>query len=84
MFETNSSTINATEDESSSIHPDPPVVPLPSSVPAVCETATSTGFPSTSGNSSLKTASSLSSPPSNTVLVAEKVDASYANTPSVP
>ena len=84
MFETNSSTINATVDESSSVQPELPVVALPSSVPAVCDTATRTGVPSSLGSSSLKTASSLFSPPSKTVLEAERVLTSYSKTPSVP
>ena len=84
MFDTKSSTIKATVEESSSVQPEPPVVPLPSSVPAVCEIATRTGFPSSSGSNSLNTASSVSSPPSRTVLLAEKVDTSYSKTPSVP
>ena len=69
---------------SSSTHPDPPVVELPSSVPAVCETATITGFPLSSGSNSEKTASSLVSPPTRTVLFAESVETSYSKTPSVP
>jgi len=43
MFDTKSSTIRATVPGSSSVQPEPPVVALPSSVPAVCEIATSTG-----------------------------------------
>ena len=46
--------------------------------------ATRTGFPSSSGSNSLNTASSFSSPPSRTVLLAENVVTSYSKTPSVP
>ena len=69
---------------SCSVHPEPPVVALPNSVPAVWDTATNTGFPFSSGNNSLNTASSVFSPPSKTVLFADIVTTLYSNTPSVP